>query len=189
MRSPAGYWLGGALCVAAVGAAILWAVVSFVRMVDTIDDFVRVRAPSAQTVTLAARTYVVFLEGPGAGSDFRPPIEFAIVDARNERRLPVADYGGSLTYSFGAHDGTATATVTPPRAGRYIITVGSDFEASAGYGVALGESIAGRIVRAILGAVLIGGLLLFVGIGMIVRTAVLRKRAGSQPAGIAGLEG
>lgn len=196
MTSRAGYWIGGGLIVAAVAGAILWGVLSLVSIGNTLDDFVRVPAPGAQEVRLEQRKYIVYFEGPGAGEDSIPPIEVSVRDARNEQPLALAGYGGSLTYSIGGHSGTAQATVTPPRAGRYVVSAATTQEPSAGLEVALGESIGGKLVRAILGAFAIGGLLLVAGIILIVMTAVKRRRrppppppAPAAPVPIAGLEG
>lgn len=175
MNSRAGYWIGGGLIVGAVVGAILWGVLSFVSIGNTLDDFARVQAPGSRAVALEARKYVVYFEGPGAGEDYTPPIEVTIRDARNEQPLGIADYGGSLTYSIGGHSGTAQATVTPARAGRYVVSAATTQEPSAGLEVALGESVGGKIVRAILGAFAIGGLLLVAGIILIVMTVARRR--------------
>jgi len=137
---------------------------------------VRVPAPGSQEVRLEQRKYIVYFEGPGAGEDYIPPIEVTVRDARNEQPLGLAGYNSSLTYSIGGHSGIAQATVTPPRAGRYVVSAATTQEPSAGLEVALGESIGGRIVRAILGAFAVGGLLLVAGIILIVMTAVKRRR-------------
>lgn len=195
MNSPAGYWIGGGLIVAAVAGAILWGVLSFVAIGDTLDDFLRVPAPGSQEVQLEPRKYIVYFEGPGAGEDYTPPIEVSVRDARNEQPVGLSGYGAELTYSIGGHSGTAQATVTPPRAGRYIVSAATTQEPSAGLEVALGESIGGKIVRAILGAFAIGGLLLVAGIILIVMTVAKRRRrpppppAPDAPGRIAGLEG
>ncbi len=196
MNSRAGYWIGGGLIAAAVVAGVLWVVLSFVSISATLDDFVRVPAPGSQAVALEQRKYIVYFEGPGAGADHVPPIEVTIRDARNEQPLGLAGYSGSLTYSIGGHSGTAQATVTPPRAGRYVVSAATTQEPSAGLDVALGESIGGKIVRAILGAFAIGGLLLVAGIILIVMTVTKRRRRPpapspdpTAPAPIAGLEG
>lgn len=194
MNTRAGYWIGGGLIVAAVVGAILWGVLSFVAIGDTLDDFVRVPAPGSQEVQLEQRKYIVYFEGPGAGEDHVPPIEVGIRDARNEQPLGLAGYSGSLTYSIGGHSGTAQATVTPPRAGRYVVSAATTQEPSAGLEVALGESIGGKILRAILGAFAVGGVFLVAGIILIVMTATRRRRTPppptpQAPAPIAGLEG
>jgi len=195
MTSRSGYWIGGGLIVAGVGGAVLWAVLSFIAIGDTVDDFARAPAPGSARVELEARKYIVYLEGPGAGRDFVPPVEFQIIDPSGPELLPVAGYSSSLTYSMSGHSGRAQATVTPPRAGVYELRAATTADPSAGFAVAVGDSIGGRIVRTILGAFAIGGLLLAAGIGVIVRTAVRGKRGApgspppSQHAGLAGLDG
>jgi hypothetical protein len=183
MRSKAGYFVGGGLIVAAIGGAIMWGVLSFVAIANTLDDFARVDAGESKRVQLEARKYIVYAEGAGAGGDFRPAVQFAVLAENGDTPLALESYGGSLTYSIGAHEGTAVATVRPPRAGTYTLRVAGDATASGGYGVALGESIGGRIVRAIGGALALGALLGFAGIGLIIATWVRRRR----PPDIAGI--
>jgi len=153
-------------------------------------------------VHLEARKYIVYVEGPGVGEDFSPPVQFQVVDPDGDGALPIAGYGGSLTYSMSGHSGRAAGTVTPSRTGTYVLRTATS-NPGGGYGVALGESIAGRIVRTILGAFAIGGIGLAAGIGLIVTTGLRRRRRGSGPpsspsspassssahAGLAGLEG
>ena len=198
MTSRAGYWIGAALIVAGVAGAILWGVLSFTGIDDTVDDFVRAPAPGMARVELETRKYIVYVEGPGVGRDYEPPVEIVVVDPSGDRVVPLADYSASLTYSFGDHSGTAVATVRPPRAGVYSLRAATSAPPSAGLQVALGDSVAGRIVRTILGAFAIGGLGLMAGIGLIVTTAVRRRRGGggaaappssSEHAGLAGLPG
>ena len=45
MTSRVGYWIGAGLIVAAAAGAILWGVLSFTAIEDTVDDFVRASAP------------------------------------------------------------------------------------------------------------------------------------------------
>ena len=194
--SRAGYWFGAGLIVAAIAGAILWGVLAFTAIDDTVDDFVRAPAPGTSAVQLQSRKYIVYLEGPGVGRDFTPPVELSIVDPASDRRLPVAEYAGSLSYEMGGHSGTAAGTVTPPRAGTYEVRAATAAARSAGFEVALGDSVAGRIAWAILGALAIGGILLAAGIGLLVTTGVRRsRRAGAAPpaasehAGLAGLDG
>jgi len=195
VRSRAGYWIGGGLIVAAIAGAIGWGVLSFVAIGDTVEDFHRAPAPGAASVPLEARKYVVYVEGPGVGRDFVPPVEVHVVDRRAGRALALADYSASLTYSIGGHSGRAVATVTPPRAGSYELRAAATADPASGFEVALGDSIAGRIVRALLGAFAIGGVLLAAGIALAVTTGVRRRRTPAPPsppsqhAGIAGLPG
>ncbi len=195
MTSRAGYWIGGGLIVAGVVGAILWGLLSFNAIGDTVDGFVRAPAPGSARAQLEARKYIVYAEGPGVGRDYVPPVEFHIIDPTGPRVLPVAGYSASLTYSMRGHSGRAQGTVTPPHAGIYELRAASAADPAAGYAVALGDSIAGRIVRAILGAFAIGGLLLAAGIGLLVTTAVRSGRRSAAPpsspehSGLAGLEG
>ena len=178
MTSRAGYWIGGVLTVASVLGAVLWGVLSFLSIGDRVDGFARAPAPGSAEVRLDARKYVLYVEGPGVGEDFSPPVRFEVVGPDGVGRLPIAGYGGSLTYSMSGHSGRAAGTVTPSRAGTYVLrTAASD--RGAGYGVALGESIGGRIVRTILGAFAIAGLGMVAGIGLIVTTGLRRRRRGA----------
>ena len=194
VTSRAGYWIGGGLIVAAVAGAILWGVLSFTGIGETVDDFQRAPAPGTAQVQLEARKYVVYVEGPGVGRDLEPPVEIRIVDRSGDGVLPLADYSGSMTYSISGHSGSAVATVTPRRAGVYSLRAATTSPPSAGLQVAVGDSIAGRIVRTILGAFAIGGVLLAAGIALLVTTGVRRRRRGAPPppsehAGLAGLPG
>lgn len=184
MTSRAGYWIGGGLIVAGVVGAILWGVLSFTAIGDTVDDFQRAPAPGMAHVELEARKYIVYVEGPGVGRDREPPVEIWIVDRSGEGVLPLAGYSGSMTYSISGHSGTAVATVTPPRAGVYSLRAATTSPPSAGLQVALGDSIAGRIVRTILGAFAVGGVLLAAGIALLVTTGVRRRRGGGAPPGV-----
>ena len=193
MTSRAGYWIGGALVVAAVVGAIAYGFLSFRSIDRSVDDFVRVAAPGSRTVQLEERRYVVYFEGPEADEDKVPPIEVAIADARSDRRLPIARYGDSLTYALGGHSGTAQGTVTPPRAGRYVVSVRTALRRPAGVGVALGPSLAGRVVRAFFTAVGIAAVLAVAGFGLFGTTMVRRMRrraaaAAKPPPAANGLE-
>ena len=203
MTSRLGYWIGGFVIVAGVLGAVLWGVLSFLSIGDRVDDFARAPVPGSARVHLEARKYIVYVEGPGVGEDFSPPVQFQVVDSDGDGVLPIAGYGGSLTYSMSGHSGRAAGTVTPSRAGTYVLRTATS-DPGGGYGVALGESIGGRIVRTILGAFAIGGLGIAAGVGLIVTTGLRRRRRGSGPpssppshaspsssahAGLAGLEG
>lgn len=178
MISKAGYWLGGGLIVLAAVGAILWAVLSGAQAFETVDDFQRVNVPGRSTVHLRARKYVLYAEGPGA-DEAPPAVQIAVLDPRTERPLSIAPYGATVTYSFHT-TGSAVATVTPPSEGDYVLSARGLSEGS-GYSVAVGDSIAGRIVRVVVGAFAIGGVLFVAGAAMIVVTAVRRSRRRGDP--------
>ena len=182
MRSRAGYWIGGGLIAAGVVGAVLWLVLSLMNLDNEVDDFQRVPVPGERTVQLEARKYVIYFEGPNA-DEAVPQFEIAITDTGTERPLAIASYDGSLTYSFG-EEGSAQATVTPPRAGAYAVrTAGADGTSDAQ--VAFGRSIAGSILRSILGMFAIGGVLLGAGVVLLVVTIVRRRRARTAAAATA----
>ena len=176
VTSRAGYWIGGALVVAAVVGALAYGFLSFRGIDRSVDDFVRVAAPGSRTVQLEQREYVVYFEGPGADEDEVPPIDVAITAAPSGRRLPIEPYEDSLTYSLRGHSGTAQGTVTAPRAGRYVVSARTALRPSARVGVALGPSLGGRVVRAILVSVAIAALLAVAGFGLFGTTMVRRMR-------------
>ena len=144
----------------------------FVSITQTVEDFERVPIPGTRTLSLEAEKVILYVEGPGA-DELTPPVRVTVSDARTETRVPIASYNGSLTYSFDT-TGSAVATVTPPRAQSYVVRTESTSASS--YELAIGESIAGRIVSAILGAFAVGGILAIAGTGLIVATSIRRSR-------------
>ena len=134
-----------------------------------------------------ARKYVVYYEGPSA-NEFVPPFDLEIVEAQTGKPLALAAYGGSLTYSINDHEGSAQATVTPAHAGAYVVRTNSDLP-KVGSSVALGPSIAGQLLRGILGTFAIGGLLVASGGTLFAITAVRRSRSRRTPTGHGGLPG
>ena len=123
---------------------------------------------------LEAHKYVVYYEGPSAEVAV-PPFEIEVAEARTGTPLAIAPYGGSLTYAVPGHEGSAQATVTPTRAGTYVVRTNSDVPTT-GANVALGPSIAGQLVRGILGTIAIGLLLAGSGSILVAVTAFRRSR-------------
>ena len=157
MRSRAGYWVGGGLVVAGVLGAVLWFITSLAHISNGVDDFQRAPVPGEATMQLEARKYVVYYEGLNA-DEVVPPFEIEIADATTGTPLAIAPYGGSLTYSFSGHEGSAQGTVTPVHAGAYAVRTDSGARTS-GASIALGRSLAWPILRGILGTFAIGGVL------------------------------
>ena len=187
MKSRAGYWLGGCLITLGVVGAIFWLVTSLTSLSKEVDDFQRAPLTGVTTMQFEARKYVVYYEGPSA-NEFVPPFDLEIVEAQTGKPLALAAYGGSLTYSINDHEGSAQATVTPAHAGAYVVRTNSDLP-RVGSNVALGPSIAGQLLRGILGTFAIGGLLVASGGILIAITAVRRSRSRRTPTGQGGLGG
>ena len=161
MRSRAGYWIGGGLIVLGVVGAILWFVTSAASISDDVNGFQRGPLTGETTMQLEAHKYVVYYEGPSADVSV-PPFEMEIAEVRTGEPLALEPYGGSLTYAVAGHEGSAQATVTPARSGVYVVRANSEVR-PIGANVALGRSIAGPLVRVLLGAFAIGGLLVAAG--------------------------
>ena len=175
--SVAWFWIGGGLIVASAVAAVVWFVLGFLRLDDTIDGFERVPADVGGTVELDAGEYVIYEEGGGAGSlRFASAVQ---VTGPDGAPVPTAPYVSDLTYDFNGRDGVASATFTAPTDGSYEIDVGAVGDPS-GFGpatLAVGTSVGGTLVWAILGGFLIGGFGAVVGIIILIITGTRRSRA------------
>jgi hypothetical protein len=173
LKRDFGYWIGGGLVAFAVIGAIAWVVLAFGRITTTVDDFQRVAIPGRADVRLEARKYVIYIEGPRADQAV-PAVNIAITKRGGSTRPPILrPYGGSLTYSAG-RTGSAQATVTPPRAGVYRVRTTSG-ESAGSFQVALGDSIAGKIVSAVVGALVIGAVFGIAGIVLLILTRRRRR--------------
>ncbi len=170
--------------VVAVVGAILWAVLSAKDVINTVDDFQHVAVPGNGRVHLEQQKYIVYLEGPGADEN-TPPFQIEIQDSQSERSVRLDHYSGSLTYSFDT-DGSAVGTVTAPREADYAVRT-SGIAEGAGYQLAFGESIGGKIVRGIVGAFLIGGGLALAGVVLLVVTGVRRSKRRAAPPTLPGI--
>jgi hypothetical protein len=161
----------------AVIGAIVWVVLAFGRIASTVDDFQRVPIPGGADMRLEARKYVMYVEGPRADQAV-PRVTIAITSQGSSTRpLILRPYSGSLTYSLD-RTGSAQATVTPPRAGVYRVrTAGGDTAGS--FQLALGDSVGGKIVAAVVGALVIGAVFGIAGIVLLIRTR--RRRRATPP--------
>ncbi len=168
------FWIGGLLIAAGVIGAVAWFVGGLVGLSDTVDDFERVPFFGGGEVVLDdTGGQVVYVE-PG-GRAFPSSMRISITGPDGEP-IASAPYGGSLTYDFGGRSGAAVATFDAPRPGRYrvaAVEAGSSFATD----LAVGPSFAGDLVRTIVGAFVIGGVGVIVGVVIIVVTAVRRARA------------
>lgn len=175
MRSRAGYWIGGGLVAVGVVGGVLWIVLSVIAISNDIEAFQHVPVPGGATLRLEARKYIMYYEGPNA-DELVPQFKVDITDESGE---PVAidPYFGSFTYSFG-RDGSAQGTVTPRHAGRFAVqTDGGDGRGRVAFGRPLGRTI----VRTVLGAIAIGGILTCAGIALLILTGLRRNRARRPP--------
>jgi len=144
-------------------AAILFGVLGFVGIANTVDDFARV-SPGSDTVRIDSRgEYVIYSED---GSFF---VDVQVTSPDGEV-VRTNRYLTDLTYEFNGRTGRAISTFQATDTGRYTVTTTSD--------VAVGKSVAGDLIRTILIPFLIAGLGFLLGLIVIIVTAV--KRSGSK---------
>ena len=149
------------------GAA--WLVVGLVALGHQIESFPRVPLPAGGSVTLNhGGGYVIYYEGPGAKTGQIPGFHVRIVPAASSPQMgSLKTYSGSLTYSFGSHQGRAVLTFQVARGGRFLV---QPFGAPSHSDLAFGSSIAGGIVGIVLGSIA----LILVGIAAAIVLLVIR---------------
>lgn len=132
--------------VAGVLAAILWVVVGIGSLSDEIDGFQRVPLGRSGEVSFSEPGgYVIYYEGdafPGFNADVEP-----LDGGRAE--APV-EYGGDLTYDMGGRSGRAVGTIRILQPGRF--TFDTTSTPDAGGRLAVGPTIARRLVLVVVGA-------------------------------------
>ncbi|HEX2398213.1 MAG TPA: DUF2510 domain-containing protein [Solirubrobacteraceae bacterium] len=155
--SAAGYWIAGlvALLGLAAGAALI--ATSVGGIADALKRLERIPAPGQRVLTLAAGKHAVYIE-----SGERPPrpeaVGVTVRQASNGRRVALARYASSLTYTSGNRSGLAAYTFVASRRGRYRIVASSP--PGGDVAVVVGPPLGGGLVRTITGAVGGFGLLL-----------------------------
>ena len=164
---PGRIWYLAALAVFLGGVA--WLVVGLLSLGHQIDSFPRVPLPGGGAVTLNhSGGYVIYYEGSGAKSGQIPGFHVRIVPAASSPQMgSLKTYSGSLTYSFGSHQGRAVLTFQVARGGRFLV---QPFGAPSHSDLAFGSSIASGIVGIVLGSIA----LILVGIAAAIVLLVIR---------------
>jgi hypothetical protein len=164
----------------AVGS-VIWLVVTLVLGFSSlgghVDDFQRVSLPGEGEVSLTEPGgYVLYYEGPGASDSSFPQFSASLVPVDGDAEVLISDYDGSLTYDVSGHSGVAVGSFQIDDAGTFLLVTDSEAEGTQA-DVAVGESIAGELVRAVVLA-LVGTLVLFFGgAALAVVVAIRRRRA------------
>ena len=164
---PGRIWYLAALAVFLGGVA--WLVIGLLSLGHQIDSFPRVPLPAGGAVTLNhGGGYVIYYEGPGAKSGQIPGFHVRIVPTASSPQVgSLKTYSGSLTYSFGSHQGRAVLTLQVARGGRFLV---EPFGAPSHSDLAFGSSIAGGIVGIVLGSLA----LIFTGVAIAIVLLVIR---------------
>jgi hypothetical protein len=131
---------------------IAWVVFGFVSLGSKVDSFARVPLPAGGTVTLNhSGGYVVYYEGPGADSGQIPSFNVLIKPAAPPAAVGnLQSYGGSVTYTIGAHQGRAVLTLQVVHPGKFVVKPSGAGAAIEGSDLAFGQSVAGSIVGIVL---------------------------------------
>lgn len=170
------YWIGGLVILGGIIGAIVGFVLGFSGLDDTIDGFERVPYPEGGVVTIdEPGKYVIYGEQPSSFTDANVNAVINLIDPDGDT-VVTSYYSGELNYDFSGRSGAAIATFTADTAGSYRLQPDEDGVGNA-ESLAIGESIAGELVRVILVPMLIGGLGFIGGAVILIVTGVRRSRA------------
>lgn len=173
--SRKGYWFGAAIVVLGVLGAVVWVGLTFLRFSDTVDDFQRFPLNEEGVVTFAGTGgYVIYYEGPGASDGNVPEGQVQITPVDGGDPLDLAAYDTDLTYDFD-RSGVAVLTVEVDEPGDYLLVSQSEGDGH----LAVGRSVASRLVFGLVGGFAVGGLGVVVGAIVLIVTAV--RRRGPRP--------
>ncbi|WP_067532508.1 hypothetical protein [Nocardia crassostreae] len=170
--TPSRWWfaVGVLLSIAGVLGGVGVGVAGLMRFSSTIDDFQRVAVPGLGTVELReSGGYTVYFEYPGADTD--GTVRVLLTDPRGAE-VPLRDYGSSMEYSIGVHDGRAVFSFEAEQAGEYRVTT----QGPSGIAVAIGPGLGSSFVTGLLAALGMGFVGLFGGIVVLIVTTVKRDR-------------
>ncbi len=161
---------------AAFLGAIAWFVVGMMRFGDAVDDLQRVPIPGAGEVTLSEGKKSLYYEGPGGRI---PPLRIGVVALPSGDAIRVGEHSSEVTYSISGHAGESVAGFTAPRDGRYRVVVEAPEAVPTGAQLAVGRGLGNRLVRVIVGAIvifLVGG-----GVGTALIVSAASRRASPPP--------
>ena len=170
-----GYVIGTLLIVLGIAGGIALGVVNGVDFFDSIDDFERAPVGEVGTLDLEAGEMVVYGE-KGNGDGITATLGETRIRPAGERgdELTLDDYEAEFTYDNGTRSGRAEFTVEIPDDGEYqIATQGVPGGATT---VAVGPSVAGKLVSAIVGALVIGGIGVIAGVILLIVTGIRRRK-------------
>lgn len=133
-------------------AGVVWLVLGLVLLNDRIDAFPRVALPGSGEVSLDdSGGYVIYYEGPGAAEGNIPAFNVTVTPAAPPAAVQSLDaYSGELSYSFGSREGSAVLTLEVAQPGRFLIEATDAPTVAGGSSLAVGDTIAGGILRIVL---------------------------------------
>ncbi len=171
--SRAWYWVGGAVGLVGIVATVLWVAGGVRGFTGQVDDFQRVDVGDEAPVTIdEPGGYTIYYEGPGAEAG-EPDVDVTI-RGPGITQASLDEYDGTLTYTVGGREGRAVLTVDIDQPGAFVLSATSMEEEGQ---VAIGPSLAPRLVRTIVGAILLGLYTLGATAGVVLLTALRRRDA------------
>lgn len=176
-RGPgvAGYVIGTLLIIAGIVGGIVWGATKIVALQDTIDDFDRAPVDEVRTFDLDEGDYVVYGERGGGEAISATLADFHIRPEGEEGGdLEVERYVTEFTFDDGNRPLRAEFTFEIDDAGSYEIQ--GDSVPGGATTVAVGPSVAGDLVSAVVGAIVIVGIGVVAGIVLLIVTGVRRRR-------------
>jgi hypothetical protein len=157
------FWIGGATIVIGAIAAIVIGIIGILNVYNTVDGFEDVR-PDGGSITLDQPGGYVIYSADQFGS-----VPRVAVTSPSGEIIDLTRYVGDLTYDLDGEQGRAAYTFQAEQAGTYQVVTDRP--------VAIGESIGGDLVRAILTPMAIGLVMFFLGLAVIMITAIRRSTA------------
>jgi hypothetical protein len=174
---PARAWYWVALVAFLAGAG--WLGGGLYLLDKRVDSFQRVALPGEGEVSLDhSGGYVIYYEGPGAEAGNVPAFTVNVTPRSASAAVPYLEqYESSLTYSFGSREGRAVFTLQVASPGTFLIEATDGPATSGDSSLAIGSSIAGRIV----GIAVPGAVLMVAAIGVAIAVAIVRRRRRALP--------
>ncbi len=166
------------LPLAMLAAGIAWLIIGIASVASTVNGLQRVPLPGGGTVTLThSGGYTIYYEGPGAQSGNIPGFHVRVAPTSAGTAVSLTQYGSTVTYHIGSHEGRAVLALHVSKPGRFAVTATG--APANGADLALGGSIGSGLVGALLPAIplivlgVLGALALF--IVRIVRSRSVRR--------------
>jgi len=175
--SSLGFWLGGLLIIGGIVGGGIWLAMGLSGFSDEIDDFERVPVGRISTIELDEGDYVVYAESGGGlpQDNYINGIRMRPAEEGRGEEIEFEDYVAEFTYDFGGRAGRAQLTFEIEDGGEYDVRV-DDGPGTTATTAAFGPSVAGDLVSAIVGLLVIAGVGIVLGIICIVVTAIRRRK-------------
>ncbi len=175
-----GLWIGAILMVIGVAGGIALVVFGAKSVVDTVNSYRRVDVRTGGSVSFSkAGRYDAFYEHPGIRRrrDL-PPIQITLSGPGGQLTID-SDINRTNTtehYSFGDHEGVRITRFNVAQPGRYQVRVLGEPIGNGVDEIAFGRGSITEGILGVIGGVLGGGLVMFIGLIVLITTAVRRGR-------------